>query len=175
MLPDIKKILYTTDLSDTTRPVFEFAVSVAKAHNAKLFLLHVVEPLSDASRFLIEAYLSEEMTKQAEAMTKALHEQTSQRVLHKIKSRVEQFYAENLGTELKPLELLAEVRVVSGSPAEVIVREAETGDMDLVIVGSHSGFSLKRTLMGSTARQVTLMSKKPVLLVPMPETASWGD
>ena len=35
MLPDIDKILYTTDLGDDTRPVLQYAVSLATGMDAK--------------------------------------------------------------------------------------------------------------------------------------------
>jgi nucleotide-binding universal stress UspA family protein len=57
----------------------------------------------------------------------------------------------------------------------MIVKEAEERGMDLLIVGSHTGATLKSALLGSTARKVTHMSRKPVLVVPMPETETWGD
>ena len=66
-----------------------------------------------------------------------------------------------------------ELRVVSGSPAETIVQEAENCGVDLIIVGSDTSSSLKNTLLGSTARKVTHMARKPVLVVPMSEAETW--
>ncbi|HHD64002.1 MAG TPA: hypothetical protein ENK96_06505 [Desulfobulbaceae bacterium] len=43
-LPEIKKILYVTDLGKHTRPVFRFALSQARHYKAELLMLHVVEP-----------------------------------------------------------------------------------------------------------------------------------
>ena len=175
MLPEIKKILYTTNLDQSTRPVLQFAVSLAKKHDAKLYLLHVVEPVSDSGSFLIEAYLSEEMAHEAKEMAAKMRMETSQHVLDKIKSRVERFCAEELGATPEQSQFFDDIRVVSGSPAETIVREAEDHGVDLIIVGSHTGTSLKRAFLGSTARKVTHLSKKPVLVVPMPATETWGD
>lgn len=172
MLPEIKKILYTTNLGESTRPVLKFAVSLAKKHDAKLYLLHVVKPFKDSDSLLFEAYLSEEMMQQASKMLK----DTSQHVLDKIKSRMERFCAEELGTTPEEQSrFFGDIRVVSGSPAEMIVQEAENRGVDLIIVGSHIGSTLKSTLLGSTARKVTNMSRKPVLVVPMSETETWGD
>ena len=58
MLPQIKTILYTTALGSHTRPVFRYAVGLAQQHNARIVLLHVVEPLNNSIRFLMESYLS---------------------------------------------------------------------------------------------------------------------
>jgi nucleotide-binding universal stress UspA family protein len=156
--------------------VLQFAVSLAKKHDAALYLLHVVEPLSVSSSLLLEAHLSEETAQQAKALAAKMREETSQKVLDKIKNRVERFCAEDLeATQEEQARLFANIRVVSGSPEEAIVREAEDRDVDLIIVGSHSGTTFKRALLGSTARKVTNLSRKPVLVVPMPQTETWGD
>ena len=60
MSPQIKTILYTTALSPYTRPVLRFAVGLANQYNAKIILLHVVEPLSSSVRFLMDNYLPAE-------------------------------------------------------------------------------------------------------------------
>jgi len=176
MLPEIKKILYTTDLSESTRPVVQFAVSLAKKLDARLYLLHVVEPLSDSHGLLIEAYLSDEMVQKAKEVAAKMREETSQRVLDQIKSRVERICAKDFdATPEQRQQLVDDIRVVSGPPAEAIVREADDLDVDLIIVGGHTGFSLKSTILGSTARKVTHLSRKPVLVVPMPESETWSS
>ena len=176
MLPDIQTILYTTNLGEGTRPVVRFAVSLAKKLGARLYLLHVVEPLSDSNSFLIEAYLSAEMESKAKEFAAKMREEASQHVLDKIKGRVEQFCTEDFdATPEQQCQLFQDIRVVSGPPAETIVREAEDLDVDLIIVGGHAGFSLKSAILGSTARKVTHLSKKPVLVVPMLEEETWDS
>jgi nucleotide-binding universal stress UspA family protein len=124
---------------------------------------------------MIEAYLSHEMAEKAEQLTKDLRAEMSQQVLDKIKARVERFCSEELGATPDELDFMGDISVVSGSPAEVIVREAETRAMDLIVVGGHTS-TLRDALLGSTARKVTLMSHdKPVLIVPMSKEASWED
>jgi len=170
------QILYTTNLGEGTRPVVQFAVSLAAKLDAKLYLLHVVAPLSDSDSLLIEAYLSEETEHKVEELTARMREEASKQVLDKIKSRVESFCAEDFtATPEQRQQLMDDIRVVSGPPAETIVREAEELGVDLIIVGAHAGFSLKRTFLGSTARKVTHLSRKPVLVVPMAETETWSQ
>jgi nucleotide-binding universal stress UspA family protein len=119
--------------------------------------------------------MSKEVADQAEALGRKLHDESSRQLLAKIESRVHRFCEEELGASPKDLDFFGDVKIVSGSPAEVIIHEADNRDMDLIIVGSHTGSSLKTALLGSTARRVTLMSSKPVLVVPMAKTSSWGN
>ena len=44
MIPEIKKILYATDLSKNSAYAFLYAVDMAKRHNARIVILHSIEP-----------------------------------------------------------------------------------------------------------------------------------
>jgi nucleotide-binding universal stress UspA family protein len=44
MIPEIKKILYATDLSKNSSYAFLYAADMAKRHNARIVILHSVEP-----------------------------------------------------------------------------------------------------------------------------------
>jgi len=45
MIPQVKKILYATDLSKNSSYAFLFATDMARRHDAKIAILHVIEPL----------------------------------------------------------------------------------------------------------------------------------
>ncbi len=51
MIPQIKKILYATDLSKNSAYTFLSAVDLAQRHDAKIVILHPVEPLPPIVRF----------------------------------------------------------------------------------------------------------------------------
>jgi nucleotide-binding universal stress UspA family protein len=49
--------------------------------------------------------------------------------------------------------------------------EAERHKVDLIIMGTHTGSGLRTGgLLGSTARRVTHLSKRPVLIVPVDDS-----
>lgn len=166
----IKTILYTTALGPHTRPVFRFAVNLTREHNAKMVLLHVVEPLTTNVRFLIDSYLAEDKAQE-------LHREATSGILDKFHKRLEAFCAEELGSTLQETTLLSEIRVVSGLPCEVILEEAERCNADLIIVGSHSGVTRRTSFIGSTSRRLTLLSKRPVLIVPTNDSTEnqWAE
>ena len=58
--PNIQTILYASDLGDNTRPVFRLAVSQARRYNARLIMLHVVEPLGISGTSAVARYVSAE-------------------------------------------------------------------------------------------------------------------
>jgi nucleotide-binding universal stress UspA family protein len=59
MIPLIKRILYTTDLSDNSNQVFKYAINFARKHDAGITILHVMEPLSPTVNAITKAYLVE--------------------------------------------------------------------------------------------------------------------
>lgn len=165
MVPQVKTILYTTALGSHTRPVFRFTVGLAKQLGARIILLHVVEPLNNSVRFLLDSYLKPDAAAQ-------LHHEASQGLLEKIHKRMEAFCAEELSSTLEQTEVISEVRVVSGLACEVILREADRHNVEMIIMGTHTGSGMQTDLLGSTTRRVTHLSKRPVLIVPVDDATN---
>ncbi len=46
MIPEIKKLLYATDLSKNSSYAFLYAADMAKRHNARIVILHSIGPVS---------------------------------------------------------------------------------------------------------------------------------
>ena len=63
MIPQIKRILYATDLSDNSAYVFGYAINSAKNHDAGIIILHVLEPWSATTKALAYSYFTEEQEK----------------------------------------------------------------------------------------------------------------
>ena len=170
MFPEIKTILYTTALGSHTRPVFRFAVGLARQHNARIVLLHVAEPLSNSVRFLMESYLSPEKATQ-------LHQEATSGILDKFHKRLEAFCMEEFGATVEQTEVLSEIRVISGIPYEVILHEADRCDADLIIMGTHTGGHRRANFLGSTTHRITSASKRSVLIVPVADTHNneWSE
>ena len=60
MIREIRKILYTTDLSDNSAYAFRYAINSAKKHDARITILHVIEALPKMARALVEGHLGED-------------------------------------------------------------------------------------------------------------------
>ena len=56
------------------------------------------------------------------------------------------------------------IRIVSGRPAEEIVRQAQVGGFDLIAMATHGRTGLERVVMGSVAEEVVRSSPVPTLL-----------
>jgi len=60
----------------------------------------------------------------------------------------------------------AQVKLVEGDPAEVILEDAP--DFDLVVMGSHGKGLWRRLMVGSVSQSVLRRVTSPLLLVPCP-------
>jgi nucleotide-binding universal stress UspA family protein len=61
------------------------------------------------------------------------------------------------------------VIVKVGHPARQILATAEEGDFDLIIMGTHGHGKFEEKMIGSTARDVIRQSRRPVMVVCLPE------
>ncbi len=160
MYPEIKTILYATDLGDHMHPVFRFALEMAKKYGARIIMLHVAEPLSSGMKFAISVYMPEVNAQEV------LRDRMSA-ALATMQQRLDRFCDDALAQSPADRELVAGMKVVSGRPAETIIQQAIKVEADLIVVGTHTDPSLGAQLLGSTARNVTQLSKIPVLVVPV--------
>jgi nucleotide-binding universal stress UspA family protein len=61
---------------------------------------------------------------------------------------------------------VSKLLVMAGNAAETIVRAAEENQVDMIVMGTCTHSIFGRSLMGSTARQVTQHTRIPVMVVP---------
>ena len=168
---DVSNILYTTDLSPNARYAFAYAVSLANLYRARLTILHVIPEDEDLEAKLtgyVDIDKLDEIKKQQvqEARAALIGKQSGLSVIRSALSNFcDQAVSDLDAGDLKTDEILVE----SGHPVEVIIKVAEEKNCDLIVLGSHGYGMLKDALMGGTARGVIRRSKKPVLLVRLPE------
>jgi nucleotide-binding universal stress UspA family protein len=162
MIPEIKKILYTTDLSPNARFAFSYAASLANRYDAGVSIFHVLEDVSPTADSLVINIIGKE--KWAD-----LRKRNEQEVLNKIKSRLSKF-CEDVQAELPACPFITENIIVKiGNPVEEILQEIENNSYDLVVMGAHGQSALADAVMGSTSRRVVRRCKKPVLVIRLPE------
>lgn len=156
--PEIKTILYASDLGGGTRPVFRHALDMAEHYDAKIIMVKVVEPMSDAARAVITSYLSKDVTTE-------MQQDVMKDILVRMKERVQTFYREEAPEGVYSARV-SDAMVVAGKPSEEILRIAEEENADMIIMGKSTRKVRGIRVMGSTARRVSRMSTVPVLIVP---------
>jgi len=154
--PKISTILYATDLSKNTRPVFKQAIAQAKMHNASIIMMHVVEPIGETARAVISAYMPDMKFENDEMKN----------IINHMKERLKKFYEEECEKHEKDFIPVKNIFVTSGMPSEEILTAAEKFKVDMIVMGQSTRKVLGSKVMGSSTRRVARLSTVPVLIVP---------
>ncbi|GGO87334.1 hypothetical protein GCM10011348_40280 [Marinobacterium nitratireducens] len=161
MLPEIKHILYASDLGENSRPAFRMAVKLASEHHAKITFLHVIEAMSPSAEAVIETYFE---PKVLEEMRRSGTEQLKSQMV----GRIESFWTEELPEGVEFPQGKPDVRVEKGNVEEMILKSAGDIDADIIVMGTRTHSALSKMFLGSSAQRVMQHSDRPVLIVPLP-------
>ena len=162
MIPEIKKILYTTDLSENARHAFGYAASLANRYDASVTIFHVLEDISPTADSLAINIIGKKKWEE-------LRGRNEKEVLETIKSRLEKF-CEDVQSALPSCPFITEnILVKIGNPVDKILEEVENNGYDMVVMGAHGHGVLSDAFMGSVSRRVVRRCKMPVLVVRLPE------
>ena len=130
MTPDIKKILYATDLSDNSAYAFGYALNLAKKYDAEITILHVIDMMMGVSVNMVGFYFNE----------KELEENMQKRVTHvteEINKRLKVFIDKKVADNPESADKVASVEVCQGYPADEIIKKADEFHCDLIVMGTH--------------------------------------
>jgi nucleotide-binding universal stress UspA family protein len=145
-----RKILVAVDGSAASAKGLREALRLAKAEDARLFILHVVDeyPAFAALDGMMAGAPGVDLVP-------ALRE-GGKRVLAKAQAVAAK-------QNVKAKAILREM--LSGPAAYPIVREARKVGADLIVLGTHGRRGVRRLVLGSDAEQVVRTAPVPVLLV----------
>jgi nucleotide-binding universal stress UspA family protein len=138
-------ILFANDFSEGSDNAFDYALSLAKQYSGKLVLIHVINEPVDLRGFYVPHISFENLEKEiAEGAQKMMDS-----FCNKYLKDFENF----------------EQSVVSGVPADEIVKKAGECGADLIVMGTHGRKGMDHLLFGSTAERVVRYASCPVMTV----------
>jgi nucleotide-binding universal stress UspA family protein len=143
---DLKRVLICTCGKDIANPVIEFGAYLAHSTQAKATLLHVTSsvPSMYAGLKKLDEHLLDLL-------------KTDTPVAQHLRTAAAHF--EQKGVD-------AQLILRHGSVQEEILREAQSGDYDLIAIGgSKSAASLKGWLIGDVTQEIVGQAECPVLVV----------
>jgi len=151
----LQRLVYATDLMEGWEEGLEFSLRVAKGLDARLTVVHAVQPL-DA------AFPTTELAGHMPDNTAELRAQSAEAMARTISL---------VSDGSVPVTTV----VVDGVPYEAINRTAVESRADLIIINLHGKSRLDRALLGTTAERVIRTATVPVLALPLPATyaARW--
>ena len=172
MIPDIKKILFTTDLTKNARQAYQYALCIANRFDAALTILYVMEEPSVSYSESLKGFLGDDRWQRVQTS----HEEHARNVLIGkrqeaivIKEALGEFsedFTKNL-SQTGPVS--SEIVVTRGNVVNEILSEAQTCACDLIVMGYHLRGKLKEAILGSTSRRILRRSNIPVMLVRLPD------
>ncbi|UCD35508.1 MAG: universal stress protein [Nitrospiraceae bacterium] len=145
----IERILFPTDFSEGSSYALPYAVDLTRHYNAKLYILHVVYDIKQATGVHIPHISSDEVFRELNEW--AVKEISS-------------CYVE----EVRGLPQV-EKKVVKGIPAEEILNFARDEKIDIIVMGTYGRVGLQRLIFGNTAERVVRTAPCPVMTVKIPE------
>ena len=149
----LKKILCPVDFSEPSLEGLKVAGELAETYSAELILVNVVQPVQAVAAPGVPASYS--VKEYNQEMSEAAHKSF-----------------ENILENRVPKRVAVRTKVLEGQPADVIVREAETEKVDIIVTATHGWTGWRRFIFGSVAEKVVRLSPCPVLSVPGPEGRS---
>jgi nucleotide-binding universal stress UspA family protein len=137
----LQSILCAVDFSQTSREALRAAADLARAHDSRLTVLFVDDPMLVAA-------------------AKAAHD------VRGSVSSTEVALNRFIARSLRPLPPEVRAMVTSGTPVDEILRAARRQQADLIVIGMRGVGRVARMLLGSTTDRVLRRARIPVLAVP---------
>lgn len=151
-LREIREVAIATDLSPAIQPAFQLAVTVARAIQAKLFVIHVQES-DDLHSLSIAGVAEEEIARTEERLRQAADD--------KIREQLDR-------TDFRTLPHGVKIEHLSGVPDDAITQFVTRNEIDLLVIGTHGRSGLSGFLLGNTSERLlpglhaSLLAVKPV-------------
>jgi nucleotide-binding universal stress UspA family protein len=149
----MKKILFTTAYSNSSKNTWQFVLRLAQHFGAQITLMHVYE---DASVSFVLGNLDEKMVENLENFNASKFEEE--------KNRLHKFAVEN--TPKQDYALSVKYIVATGNIASAILQEEQENNYDLIVLGTTTSSSFSDTLFGSVSQKILAQATTPVFLVP---------
>jgi nucleotide-binding universal stress UspA family protein len=143
----MKNILVALDFKGNEQLLIDTAHDFAEAFQAKIWLVHITAPNPDyvgyeAGPQYIRDHLATELKKE-----------------HKL--------LETYSNKLNAKGIESEGLLVQGATIEMIIKESNKLNIDLIIIGHEEHDFIYKALFGSVSRNIIKKSKIPVLIIPI--------
>ncbi len=148
-----KHILVPTDFSEYSKKSFTQALLIASKTDAKVTLLHCIEPPYDFASTV---------------------ESTLEQIKRGSKRRLDEMYKQAMKDE-RFSSVQIDTVLITGMAKASIMEIVQTRHVDLIVMGSMGVSGLRKKLFGSTSTDVALRSEVPVLIVPETQTDKGFD
>ena len=155
----IRRVVFATDLGILGPYVLCHALEISRQFNAKVDIVHVIEPMGVFAESILDIFLPQEDLDH-------LRREGVQDVMGTIRERISDTMASEFtgdGDEA----FLGDIHVVRGQAAESILTYADDQHADMIVMGTHGEHGELATGLGSVAAKVLNRAAVPVLMIPL--------
>jgi nucleotide-binding universal stress UspA family protein len=141
-----KKILFCTDFNSDAMGAYHYALNIAEANSgSELVIFHVI-PEPDAQFW--KSYINDV-------------EDVDNKARHDIDAKMAEAYLSKV-----PPGIICSTKIVTGNVGEQILKEAQSDEIDLIIIGRGAGKNMINRLLGDFIKQLIHKANCPVLVIP---------
>ena len=162
MKPEIKKILYATDLSPNSAYALQLALNAASLYQAEIVIMHVFDRPTIGYAPMLDIYIDGRQRQ-------SLFNEHAEEVKDRIRKRLERVFTQEIRENPAYEDIMNSIEVCEGYPAEAILNMADDLNCDMIIMGTHGKGILGNTFLGSTAKRVLRRTRKPIFIIPLPK------
>ncbi len=156
----IQTILFATDMGLHTHYLLHHVNNLASQYDAKVIVVHAMEPPGHLGDAVVESYLCDETREE-------FKQEGISRIIDGVKSRIVDVLEDEFIDGQQGLSKIRDVRVIPGKPVEVIMEQATDCSADMLILGSHGDDTTSPNMLGSVTSRILQMSRVPVYMVPL--------
>lgn len=171
MVPEVKTLLFVTDLSQSSRHAFYYAASIASFYKAKIDILYPMEDIQGSMKNYIFGLLGDELYKKYEEQ-KADHARSVLIGKEKDSNRVQralEILSDDSIEKLREDKRLVKQMIIKNRETDIteeISNQCQNESYDM-IVASYKCFSELHDLRsGAKIKKTMKMTNIPILLVP---------
>ena len=155
-------VLVPTDFSEPANHALRYAIEEATLHRATVTLLHVLPADSETEVYYVAGAPSGSLDPVAggrlggypQSPPTVVRRDPNEEALTKLHDLIPEGSRDTWT-----------VQVATGHPADGIVRVAQEGNADLIVMGTHGRTGLQHVLLGSVAEKVVRLAPCPVLTI----------
>lgn len=168
MVPEIRKILFTSDLTETSKHAFKYALSLSLHFKAQMVFLFVMEGINETVRAFLGANEAFQQTRNRSADEARAVLIGKRREIAAVRSGIKQFYDTALKGLCNEGEAItdSEVIVTEGNVVDTIIQTALEKRCDAVVLGSRRCNAFQEAMFGSVVKGVLKRSKQLVIIAP---------
>lgn len=179
MIPEVKKILFISDLSKSSKQAFYYAASIASFYNGNIDILHAMEDIQGSMKMYVFSFLGEDLwnkyenTKENQARSILIGKKSD---VSMIKDALE-VLSEDYKEKSQEDNVLLDQIIVKNKEADIseeIHNQCQKKKYDMIVSSYKCFTNFTDIRSGSKIKKTIKSNNIPLLLVPALEK-EWGE